>query len=93
MVVAEDLELAVEVEVQEDEASEGGSGVARRHGLKRVIDLFLVARADTAVEHDGLEAIGNVAMGSHILGNDGLADGEEVWAETWRLLVHLFSIA
>lgn len=93
VVVGEDLELGVEVEVQKDEAGEGSGGVARGHGLECVIDLLLVARADATVEHDGAEAVGDIGAGgaSGLIGvgvegkagwDDGLADSEEVRAET-----------
>lgn len=46
MVVGEDLELGVEVKVQVDEASKGGSGVSTGHRLKSIVDLALVASAN-----------------------------------------------
>lgn len=46
VVVGKDLELGVEVQVQIDEASKGGSGVATRHRLKTVIDLIRVTSAN-----------------------------------------------
>lgn len=42
-----------------------------------IVDLAHVAGADTPVEHDVLEA-----GPDHASGDDGLADGEKVWAET-----------
>lgn len=93
VVVGKNLELRVEVEIQEHEASEGGSSVARGHGLEGVVDLFLVTCADASVEHDRAEAVGDVgACGSSRLEGVGvkgevgrdhrLADGEEMRAET-----------
>lgn len=46
MVVGEDLELGVEVKVQVDEASKGGSGMSTGHRLKSIVDLALVASAN-----------------------------------------------
>jgi hypothetical protein len=88
VVVGEDLELAVEVEVEEHEAGESSSGVTRGHGLESVVDLGLVTRTDAAVEHDLAVAIGNVS-GKLVVRvcvggvesaswDDRLADGEEV---------------
>jgi hypothetical protein len=91
VVVGEDLELGIQVEVQEDEAGESSSGMARRHRLEAVVDLLAVTSADAAVEHDLAVAIGNVAGAALVTvvvdtecacGNDGLADGEEVGAQT-----------
>ena len=98
VVVGEDLELGIEVEVQEDEASEGGGGVTRGHGLERIVDFLPVARADAAVEHDGAVPVSDVGasgasgfVGVGVIGkvgwDDGLADGEEVRAEAWAGLV------
>lgn len=57
MTIAEDLELGVEVEVQEYEASKCGSGMAGREGFQGVVDVIFVARADLAVVHDAGQAI------------------------------------
>ena len=77
MVVGEDLELGIKVEVEEDEAREGGSGVARREGLETVVDLVAVAGADGVRVHDLLVARAGVGA----FGDLGLADGEEVRAQ------------
>jgi hypothetical protein len=95
MVVGKDLELSVQVEVQEDEASESSGGVTRRHGLEAVVNLVLVTCADAAIEHDLAVSIGNVAAGNasvlvavvdatdiKALRDDRLADSEEVRAQT-----------
>lgn len=57
MVVAEDLELGIEVERQIDEAGEGGGRVARRERFEAVVDLIFVASADLAVVHYSAEAV------------------------------------
>lgn len=77
VVVSEDLELGIEVEVEEDEAREGGGGVARREGLEAVVDLVAVAGADGVRVHDLLVARAGVGAG----GDLGLADSEEVRAK------------
>lgn len=77
VVVGEDLEFGVEVEIEEDEAGEGGRGVPGRHRFQGVVDFLLVARADGAVEHDGLEALAGALQAAGV----GGADGEEVGAE------------
>lgn len=79
VVVGPDLQLGVEVERKEDEARKGGGRVARREALERVVDLGLVACADGAVVHDLAEAIPTCFARERDV---GLADGEEVWAET-----------
>lgn len=93
VVVGEDLELRVQVEVQKNEASKGSGGVTRRHGFQAVVDLLTVTGADATVEHDLAVPVGNVAMDSilvtivvctetEICRDDGLADSEEVRAQT-----------
>jgi hypothetical protein len=93
VVVGKDLELGIQVEVQEDEASKGSGGVTRWHGLQAVVNLLAVARADAAVKHDLAISIGNVAVDASLVAvvvltksetrwDDGLADSEEVRAET-----------
>lgn len=94
MIVGEDLQLGIEVEVQEDETSEGGGGVARRHRLETVVDLLPVTSADATVEHDLAIAIANVSGRSTVLvsivvavevktlRNDRLTDSEEMGTKT-----------
>lgn len=93
VIVGEDLELGVEVEGQEDEASKGGGGVTGWHTFKTVIDLLLISSTDAAVEHNLAVAIGNVSVYAAVdaviccahaetVGDDRLAHGEEVRAET-----------
>ena len=51
--------------------------MARREALQAVVDLALVAGADTPVKHDAAKA----GAGAGELGRDeGLADGQEVGA-------------
>jgi hypothetical protein len=93
VVVGEDLELGVQVEVQENKASKGSGGVTRRHGFQAIVDLLTVTCADATVEHNLAVPVGNVAMNAilvaivvcaetEICRDDGLADSEEVRAET-----------
>lgn len=78
VVGAGDLELGVEVEGEVEEASPGGGGVARGHGLEGIVDGFLVAGADGAVVHEVREADTGGGCG----GVDArLADGVEVGTE------------
>ena len=86
VVVGKDLELGVEVEVQVDEAREGGRGVARRHRLERVVDLLGVARADLGRVVDAREArpvVAGALDARRVAGaaDVGLADVEEVRAQ------------
>lgn len=80
VVVGKDLELCVEVEVEVDKAGKGRGGVARGEGLKTVIDGVWVACADIPSKVDLFKS-GSVVL---ILdqGGVGLADGEEVGAQT-----------
>lgn len=61
VIVGENLELGVEVEVEVDEASKCGGGVSARHGLQRIVDLFLVASANVTGIVDASEALSVVA--------------------------------
>lgn len=86
VVVREDLELRIEVQIQVDEASEGGSGVARRERLERIIDLVLIARADLRrvvylVETGSVVRGALLALGVAGQADVGLADVEEVGAQ------------
>ena len=96
VVVGKDLELCVEVEVEEDETGKGSSCVTGWHGLQTVVDFVHITRADALVKHDLTVSIGDVAVaaaglntvvgstnaGTKVFRNNGLADGEEVRAET-----------
>lgn len=93
-VVGHGLELRVEVEEQVDKATinnkhkpiiigprysrECSSRVARHPALERIIDDIRVTSADVAVVHDLAEAVTIQVHG----GDVGLANVEEVWAET-----------
>ncbi len=79
VVVAEDLELGVEVEVEEDEAAEGCSCVAGREGFERVVDVVLVAGAYLAVVHDAAETVACLSARGRYC---GLADIQEVWSKS-----------
>lgn len=86
VVVREDLELRIEVQIQVDEASEGGSGVTGRERLERIIDLVLVARADLRrvvylIEAGGVVRGALLALGVAGQADVGLADVEEVGAQ------------
>ena len=95
MVVGKDLQLGVEVQVQVDEASERSRGVAGRHRLKAVVDLFPVTCADATVEHDLTISVCDVAVGTagfntvvvgadsveNVSRDDRLAHGKEVRAK------------
>ena len=81
VVVGEDLELRVEVQVQEDEASKSSSGVTTRHRLERIINLRLVTRANLRTEVQVLEPITR-SLGRLDQRRIRLADVEEVRAET-----------
>lgn len=80
VIVGEHLELSVEVEIQEDEASKGSSGVTRGHGLERIVDLLLVAGADATVEHDRAVAVRDIgasrASGLEGVGVEGEVGGD-----------------
>jgi hypothetical protein len=80
MVVGPYLQLGVQVQVQEHEACEGSSGVARWEGLEGVVDFILVAGADFAVVHYLAEAVA-CFLGCDF-GDVGLADCEEVGSKT-----------
>jgi len=96
VMVGKDLQLGVEVQVQVDETSERSRGVAGRHRLKTVVDLFPVTCADATVEHDLTVPICDVAIGATgfdtvVVGadsvkdvgrDDRLADGKEVRTKT-----------
>lgn len=77
VVVGEDLELGVEVEVQEDEASESSSGVATGHRLQAVVDLIGVSSANLLGVVQLHEALLVVTLAIR-LGNVRLADIEEM---------------
>jgi hypothetical protein len=92
-VQSNDLELGIQVEVQEDKASKGSSGVARWHRLQAVVNLLAVSRADAAVKHDLAVTVGNVTVDTVLVAivvcteaetrwDDGLADSEEVRTKT-----------
>ena len=82
VVVREHLQLRVQVAVQVHEARERRRRMSTRHALQAIVDLVLVARADAAVEHDLAVAVCDVALRDHVGGDDGLADCEEVGAQT-----------
>lgn len=75
MVVTEDLEFRIQVEVQIQKSRERSCAVARWHALEGVVDFVAVTAADAAVEHQSLESRADD-------GWVGVADGEEVWAQT-----------
>jgi hypothetical protein len=81
MVVGKDLELGVEVEVQVDKASKGGSGVTTGHRLQSIVDLTLVASANIGVVVDLKVSL--VVASSHGMspGHVRLAHLEEVRSE------------
>jgi hypothetical protein len=81
VVVGKDLELGVEVERQVDKASKSSGGVTTGKGLEGVVDLLLVAGADVAGVVNLLEARAVVALVAS-QADVGLADGEEVGAQT-----------
>jgi hypothetical protein len=94
VIVGEDLELSIEIQIQEHETSKSSSRMSRRHRLKRVVDLLLVARADGAVEHDLAVSIRDISARSaelvavvflaydteEFIGNNRFANRKEVWA-------------
>lgn len=75
VVVREDFQLGVEVQVQKNEASEGGSGVTAGHGLETVVDLLSVSSTNLAGVVDVLKASRTVAG----LGNTGVVGQCNVW--------------
>lgn len=86
VVVGEDLELGVEVEVQIDEAREGGGRVTRRHGLEAVVDGVSIPGADLAGVVDLLEPSSIISSPNDagIIGSKRdvrLAHGQEVRAQ------------
>ena len=52
--------------------------MARRHRLECVINLTLVTRADTTIEHDLSVPVRNVTVWDHVGRNDRLANGKKV---------------
>lgn len=79
MVVAPDLELGVEVEVQKDEACECSSCVSAGHRFEGIVDFVFVSSADFAIIHDVAETIASLGA---IDWGARLANCEKVWAKT-----------
>ena len=78
IVRAHDLQLSIEVQGQEDEASKCGGRMARRKRFEGVVDIFLVPSADRPVVHVICKLR---AGGWGKLGHVRLANGVEVRTE------------
>jgi hypothetical protein len=77
VVVGEHLQLCIEIEVKEDESSECGSRVTRRHRLQAVVNLTLVTSANLTIVHDLTVSIANLQSS-----DVGLANSEEVGTQS-----------
>jgi len=75
IVCAQDLQLTIEIQGEEDETSKRSGRVAGRKGFEGVIDLFLVSGADRSVIHVVRKLR---ARGRGKLGHVGLANGVKV---------------
>lgn len=76
MIVAPDLELRIQVQIQKDETREGRSGVARGKRFEGIIDLVLISGADCSIVHDLTQSIS--CFLESLSGDAWLADGQEV---------------
>ena len=77
MVVAEDLELGIEVEVKVNESAKGSCGMSRWHRLQRVVDLVLVTPADISLKHD----LAKASAASQQQRRIWVADSQEMWSK------------
>lgn len=80
MIIGPELQLSVEVESQEDKASERSCGMTGWERFQGVINLILISCADGAVVHDLPQPIASLL--SCNLGKVWLADCQEVWSQT-----------
>jgi hypothetical protein len=75
MMVGEHLQLRIQVEIEKDETSKSGCGVAARKALERIINGVPIAGANRTVIHDLPQPISYLDA---VVGDYWLADCQEV---------------